>query len=63
MHGVSYLRFFLEDIYIICSYTRGYQIKQQKISEKDILYFQPEDNHETSQKRKSFKKLQFQTWV
>ena len=49
-------RFFLEDIHIICGYTRGYRIKQQKISEKEVVYFQPEDNHETiaeSQKLKN----------
>ena len=35
---------FLKDTHITCSYSRGYRI-------------QPEDNHETKLKRKSFKKL------
>ena len=35
----------LKDTYIICSYNRGYWIKWQKKSQKDTVYFQPEDNH------------------
>ena len=35
---------FLGDIHLICSYSRGYRIKK---SEKDVVYFQPEENHKT----------------
>ena len=35
---------FLGDIHLICSYSRGYRIKQ---SEKDVVFFQPEENHKT----------------
>ena len=45
MKSRYYLAFFLEDIHIICSYARRYRLKWQKISEKDVVYFQPEDNH------------------
>ena len=38
----------LKKTYIVSSYIRGYQIKQQKESPKDAVYFQPEDNPETS---------------
>ena len=37
----------LKETYTISSYSRGYRIKQQKESQKDAVYSQPEDNHET----------------
>ena len=52
-------RFFREDIHIICGYTRGYRIKEQKISEKEVVYFQPEDNHETIAESQKLKKFRF----
>ena len=36
-----------KEIYIISSYSRGYRIKLQKECQKDAVYFQPEENHET----------------
>ena len=53
---------FLEDIHIICSYSRGYWINSQKIS---VEYFQLEDNDETrkAESEKVKKKLQVQTRV
>ena len=38
----------LKETYIVSSYSRGYRIKQQRESQKDAVYFQPEGNHETS---------------
>ena len=44
--------------YIICSYSRDYQIMLQKKSQKDALFFQPNDNHETRvAKREKVKKI------
>ena len=37
----------LKETYTISSYSRGYRIKYQKKSEKNAVYFQSEDNHET----------------
>ena len=35
------------------------KIKQQKISEKEVVYFQPEDNHETIAESQKLKKFRF----
>ena len=37
----------LKETRIISSYSRGYRLKQHKESQRDAVYFQPEDNHET----------------
>ena len=37
----------LKETSTISSYSRGYRIKQQKESQKNAVYFQPEDDHET----------------
>ena len=55
----------LKETYTISSYSRGYRIKQQKESQKDAVYFQPEDDHETiiAKRGNFFRKLQVQTLV
>ena len=37
----------LKETYIISSYSRSYRIKEQEETQKDAVYFQSEDNHET----------------
>ena len=51
----------LKETYTISSYSRGYRIKSQKESQKDAVYFQPEDNHETiiAKRRKVLRNYRF----
>ena len=55
----------LKDNYIRSNYSRGYRIKQQKKSQKDAVYFQPEDDHDAiiAKREKVLKKVQVQTGV
>ena len=37
-----------KDTDIILSSSRGYQIKWQKTSQREVVHFQPEDYHKTA---------------